>query len=77
MRQGELAVQSGFPTHANTFKVLDCDDTVPTSEQEAVAYPGDVVDIIVHQTNVSITSTAATLAAYHGNVVDSILAIWL
>jgi hypothetical protein len=79
VRQGELAVQSGFPTHVNTFKVLDCGDTVPTSVQEAedIAYPGDVVDIIVQQTGVSFITAAATLAAYQNNVVDSILAIEL
>ena len=82
VRQGgddKLAQQSGFPVHANTFDVLDSGDTVPTSVEEAeqMAYSGDVVDIIVQQTDVSFTTAAATLAAYQGNVVDSILAIEL
>ena len=63
---------------ANKFAALPCNDlAAPTSVQEAheTEYPGDVVDIVAQQTGVSFLEASATLDAYHGDVVDAILAL--
>jgi len=50
---------------------------IPTSVQEAqdMAYPGDIVDFVVGQTNVDFATASATLDAYHGDVADAIIAL--
>jgi uncharacterized protein YjgD (DUF1641 family) len=62
----------------NRFASLPCHDLVPpTSVQEALEteYPGDVVDIVAQQAGVSFSVVSPTLDAYHGDVVDAILAL--
>ena len=50
---------------------------IPTSVQEAhdMAYPGDIMDFVVQQTKVDFATASATLDAYHGDVVDTIVAL--
>ena len=56
----------------NKFSALPChgEDMIPTSVQEGqdMAYPGDIVDFVVGQTNVDCVTASATLDAYHGDV---------
>ena len=40
-----------------------------------MAYPGDIVDFVVQQTKVDFATASATLDAYHGDVVDTIIAL--
>ena len=40
-----------------------------------MAYPGDIVDFVVGQTNVDFVTASATLDAYHGDVADAIIAL--
>jgi len=65
--------------HVNKFSALPChgEDMIPTSVQEAhdMAYPGDVVDFVVGQTNVDFITASATLDAYNGDVADDIIAL--
>ena len=71
--------QGGMHAHVNSFSALPFDDTnmSPTSVQNArdTAYPGDVVDFVVQQTNVDFRTASTTLDAYNGDVVDTIIAL--
>ena len=40
-----------------------------------MAYPGDIVDFVVQQTSVDFATASAALDAYHGDVVDTIIAL--
>jgi hypothetical protein len=40
-----------------------------------MAYPGDIVDLVVQQTKIDFATASATLHAYHGDVVDTIIAL--
>ena len=40
-----------------------------------MAYPGDIVDFVVGQTNVDFATASAALDAYHGDVADAIIAL--
>ena len=71
--------QGDTHTHVNSFSALPFHETdmSPTSVQEAreTAYPGDVVDFVVQQTNVDFQTASTTLDAYNGDVVDTIIAL--
>ena len=79
IRQQHKTGAGGFPVHVNKFSALPChgEDMIPTSVQEAhdMAYPGDIVDFVVQQTKVDFATASATLDAYHGDVVDTIVAL--
>jgi hypothetical protein len=65
--------------HVNKFSALPYhgEDVIPTSVQEAqdMAYPGDIVDFVVQQTNIDFPTASANLDAYHGDVADIIIAL--
>ena len=71
--------QGDTHAHVNSFSALPFHDIdmSPTSVQEAreTAYPGDVVDFVVQQTNADFLTASTTLDAYNGDVVDTIVAL--
>ena len=76
VRQQNQTGACGFPVHVNKFSALPChgEDMIPTSVQEAhdMAYPGVIVDFMVHQTKVDYPTASATLDAHHDDVADTI-----
>ena len=79
VRQQNQTGACGFPVLVNKFSALLChgEDIFPKSVQEAndMAYPGDIVDFVVQQTRVDFATASPTLDAYHGDVVDTIIAL--